>query len=875
MQVTTEAISIEVKQTGLWAMLQQAAMCRGAAPALLAPSQVALDYRSLAGQTERVAGQLRSAGIGPQDRVAVVLPNGPEMAAAFVAVGASAGCAPLNPNYPRQDFDFYLRDLNARALLVDEAAPEPAVAAARSLGIQVLTMRKLARAGEFALLAGDQDGFINWPGAEHVALLLHTSGTTSRPKLVPLSAGNLTTSAAHIARALALTPADLCLNIMPLFHIHGLMAAVLATLRAGAGVVCTDGVYANRFFDWLREFRPSWYTAVPTMHQVILAHAGDHAQIIGQTPLRFIRSSSAPLPPPVRTELEQVFGAPVVEAYGMTEASHQMTSRPLLHATCKPNSVGLAAGPEVAVIDEAGRFQPPRKTGEVVIRGPNVMRGYAANPEANAAAFTDGWFRTGDQGWLDEEGYLFLTGRLKELINRGGEKISPREIDEALLSHPAVRQALAFAVPHAQLGEEVAAAVELIPGRTADEAELRRWTGNQLASFKVPRLIQIVDSIPKGPTGKLQRIGLAQKLGIKPLDDCHLSRTPLEPRTPLEARIVSIWRDLLHATRLGVEDRFEALGGDSLLAVRMLVAVSTAEGVDVPYQRFLEEGTVAALAREIESQSDAEKGPIRVLQVRGKRPPLCCLSGHDGALLGLARLAHSFGEDQPLWAIDYSKLRPASSIDALARECVAQLRSKQRTGPYRLAGVCFGGVLAFEMARILEADAETVDFLALIDTLNPAWKAGQSYAGIARARWGQLRYKLAYHSAIMRDMPMRKRLYHLAGRTAAFLRNHGETAAARLGIDRLPIANRRLMLYHTPGGWGGNALIVRLPGKHLDAPALGWSSFIHGRIEVVDIPFHPNGALAGSDRLADILRRRLDAPLGGSTLSSTSREECS
>ena len=602
-------------------MLRESADCRGDAPALLAPNRDALSYRGLAEQTERVASGLRSAGIGPQDRVAVVLPNGPEMAAAFLAVGASAGCAPLNPSYPLRDFEFYLRDLEAKALLVDETPQESAVAAARSLGIQVLTIRKLARAGEFELVAPVRESAPDWPGPGHVALLLHTSGTTSRPKLVPLSARNLTASACHVARTLALTPEDLCLNIMPLFHIHGLVAAVLATLRAGAGVVCTDGVYAGSFFDWLTGFRPTWYTAVPTMHQMILARAGDQEQAIRQAPLRFIRSSSAALPAPVRAELERVFGAPVVEAYGMTEAAHQMASEGLPPARHKPGSVGPQAGPEIAVMDEAGALLAPRLTGEVVIRGPNVTTGYAANPAANATALTRGWFRTGDQGWMDEEGYLFLTGRLKELINRGGEKISPREVDEVLLDHPAVRQAVAFAVPHAQLGEEVGAAVELAPGGSADEAELRSWAAERLAAFKVPRVIRIVETIPKGPTGKLQRIGLAGKLGIEDLDDRRPSTASVAPRTPLEARIAALWRDLLPGARVGVEDRFEALGGDSLLAARMLDALSTAEGAELPYARFVKEGTIAALAAGIESLGHAAAGPVAVLQPRGERPP--------------------------------------------------------------------------------------------------------------------------------------------------------------------------------------------------------------------------------------------------------------
>ena len=344
--------------------------------------------------------------------------------------------------------------------------------------------------------------------------MLHTSGTTSRPKIVPLSHANTCASARNISATLSLGPEDRCLNVMPLFHIHGLMAAVLASLSAGASVHCPSGFNALGFFAWLDAVRPTWYTAVPTMHQAILARAGRNREIIGRSRLRLIRSSSASLPPQVMAELEEVFGVPVIESYGMTEAAHQMASNPLPPKPRKPGSVGLAAGPEIAILGESGALQPQGTQGEVAIRGDNVTTGYEANPEANAGAFTDGWFRTGDLGFFDEDGYLTITGRLKEIINRGGEKISPREVDEVLTGHDAVAQAVTFAVPHDKLGEDVAAAVVLREGRSLTEKELRDFAAKRLAAFKVPRTVVFLDEIPKGATGKLQRIGLAEQLGL-------------------------------------------------------------------------------------------------------------------------------------------------------------------------------------------------------------------------------------------------------------------------------------------------------------------------------------------------------------------------
>ena len=490
------------------------------APAIGAPGRTALSFGGLRALAGRTIAALNGMGIGRNDRVAIVAPNGPEMAAAFVAIAAGATTAPLNPGYKQDEFDFYLSDLNARALVILRGMDSPARAVATARGIPVVELVAVAdgAAGDFTLeptskLSGTPAAGGPASG-DDVALVLHTSGTTSRPKIVPLRHVNVTASAYHIAATLRLTPDDVCLNIMPLFHIHGLIAATLSSLAAGASVSCTPGFNAFRFFAWFGEVRPSWYTAVPTMHQAILGLAPRNAAAIEAGRLRFLRSSSSSLPPQVMTALEATFHVPVLEAYGMTEAAHQMASNPLPPAPRFPGAVGIAAGPEIGIMGEDGTLLPPGALGEVVIRGRNVTAGYENNPQANETAFAHGWFRTGDQGILDEAGYLRLTGRLKELINRGGEKISPIEVDTVVMDHPAVAQCLTFAVPHPMLGEEVAAAIVLREGATATESELREFAAVLLAQFKVPRKIVFLDEIPKGATGKLQRIGLAEKLGL-------------------------------------------------------------------------------------------------------------------------------------------------------------------------------------------------------------------------------------------------------------------------------------------------------------------------------------------------------------------------
>ena len=492
------------------------------AVAITAPDRPSLTYGQLRRHVETTLATLNGLGIGRHDRVAIVLPNGVEMATAFLSIAAGAATAPLNPAYQQQEFHFYLSDLGAKVLLVEAGSRSPAVAAAASLKLPVLELTANADdpAGTFTLSAAGGDLPQTAPSADgpaeadDVALLLHTSGTTSRPKLVPLSQRNICASAHHIGRTLQLHPHDRCLNVMPLFHIHGLMAAVLASVCAGASVYCTPGFNAMRFYGWFQEAEPTWYTAVPTMHQAILGRAPAHRNVIAAGTLRFIRSSSAPLPPQVMAELEKTFDVPVVEAYAMTEAAHQMTCNPLPPARRIAGSVGPAAGPQVAIMDASGTLLPAGQVGEVVIRGPNVTAGYENNPQANAECFTNGYFRTGDQGVLNAEGYLRLTGRLKELINRGGEKISPREVDEVILDHPSVAQVVTFAMPHAKLGEEVAAAVVLAEGAQVTERDLKAFSRQRLAPFKVPRQIVFVSQIPKGPTGKLQRIGLAEKLEL-------------------------------------------------------------------------------------------------------------------------------------------------------------------------------------------------------------------------------------------------------------------------------------------------------------------------------------------------------------------------
>lgn len=479
------------------------------APAIIAPSSaVVVSYKSLAEQVEILAARFVGAGLKAGDVVAIVLPNGIEFLVVFLALTrARLVAAPINPADKSAELRFFISAGQARAVIA-ESGNSAAAEAAGPLALPIWQPR-LEGAGVVVLpeLSPSSSGALDAPGRDDVALLMYTSGTTGQPKGVPLTHGNVFRSATNIASHYALKPADRSLAVMPFFHGHGLIGAGLSTLASGGTVIVPPRFSASNFWPLFREHHATWYTAVPTIHQVLLARAdSDGAPDRGA---RFIRSCSAALAPAVLENLEQRFGAPVLEAYGMTEAAHQVASNPLPPRPRKPGTVGFGTGAEIATIDEAGRQLGANAAGEVVVRGPSVMNGYRNNPAANASAFIDGWFRTGDIGVLDSDGYLSLTGRIKEMINRGGEKISPEEVEAVLLAHPAVAEAAVFGVADPKYGEEVWAAVVLKGGADADV--LKDFCRSRLADFKVPKTIWITSALPKSATGKIERRALAAR----------------------------------------------------------------------------------------------------------------------------------------------------------------------------------------------------------------------------------------------------------------------------------------------------------------------------------------------------------------------------
>lgn len=836
-------------------LLEDQAKRLGNHPAILAPGRTALSYAALHEQIEAVSGQMRELGIGRRDRVAIVLPNGPEAATAFLATACAAIAAPLNPAYKSSEFEFYLSDLRPKALLVGEEPNPGAIEAARRFHIAILRLVTPpgAPAGSFRLdgrAAGRlPDG--DCGGPDDTALLLHTSGTTSKPKLVPLTHGNLCASARNIAASLELDASDRCLNVMPLFHIHGLAAALLASVHAGASLVCSPGFRAAEFLGWLQEFRPTWYTAVPTIHQAVLASGKQFHSLFREIPLRFLRSCSAALAPPLMAELEDTFEVPVIEAYGMTEAAHQIACNPLPPGDRKPGSVGRAVGVEIAILDDNGEPLGAGARGEVGIRGETVTAGYLNNPAANEAAFVNGWFRTGDQGYFDPDGYLFLAGRLKEMINRGGEKIAPREIDEALLAHPAVAQAVAFAIPHPRLGEDVGAAVVLKEGCHVGAEALRQFAAERLADFKVPRLIRVVPEIPKGPTGKIQRIGLAAALGVE------AGPTPQHTailETEWEHRLAALWRDILGVKAVGREDDFFALGGDSVLATLVTARLSEEFGATLSLAEFLEAPVLAEVARRLEiARAPLPEGLIAI-RSGGALPPLFCHPGVSGSLRGFLRITEHLAPDRPVYGFTlprWSRELEEGGIGWLAEARIRQIQAVQTRGPYFLAGACLGGIVALEIGRRLAERGERVGLVAMLDTFNPAWRDGNPGFSL-RLRHGAGRVMFHLKTLALGGPLGRKAYFRLRAQT--FLRARrdefglmlyqffrtlrgGPPAWLRKTGYALRIAERR----YRPAPYSGRVVLFASSDPRASvypAPLMGWQELLRG--ETADFRF-PGG----------------------------------
>jgi acyl-CoA synthetase (AMP-forming)/AMP-acid ligase II/thioesterase domain-containing protein/acyl carrier protein len=820
------------------------------AVAVVAPGRAPLTYGRLLSHVDDVIATLNGMGIGRNDAVALVLPPGPEMAVAWLAVAAMATAAPLNPMYRGDDFDLALVDFKVRAVIVERGSDLPVVGVARARGIPIIELSAACEAGLFTLTApaaaSTQRGGAAQPS--DVALVLHTSGTTGQPKVVPLTQSNVVHGTCNFIDVCRLKPADRGLVVVPQFHV-AVLSTVLAPLFSGGSLVCLPGLDPTKLAGVMEAFQPTWYVAVPAVHQALRAQLERAPQVVANHSLRFIATAGAAMPAATIAEMEGSLRVPVLQLYGLTETSSVVTCNPLPPAKRKAGSVGIAINQEVAIMDDRGNTLPVGESGEVMVRGANVMAGYRDDPQSNGAVFRGDWFRSGDLGHIDEDGFLWLSGRLKDMINRGGQKISPFEVDQALLTHPDVVQAAAFSMPDERLGEDVAAAVVLRPGAAATGDDLRAYAAERLPYFKVPRRIVVLDELPRGPTGKIVRTGLAEQLGVVAVLRATAGDAALfvAPRTPTEEALAKIFADVLGVDRVGIHDDFFAVGGDSLMGITLFNRIEEEFGRAVAVTTLFEHGTVADLASALSVASSVPGKTLLVpIRAAGAGAPFICIHGAWGDVFYFRRVAQSLGGDIPVYGFRMRGVQGdeplPTSVDEMAAAYVDQLLAFDPAGPYFLGGYSFGGIVAYEMACRLVTLGRRVALLALIDSINPGIDRIEASRRYARFLWSTVRRagsKWLQPAWLGRQIRLR-----LLPRRQEKL--HEMMSSTRRGdpwSDRLPLieevidaAARR---YDAPI-YPGRITLLRTGDYVRKAadPQLGWGALVRSGIETVDVPGH-------------------------------------
>jgi oxalate---CoA ligase len=693
------------------------------APSIVLPAQSLLTYSELQRQIDDIATNLKAAGIDAGQRVGIVLPDGPELAIAITGTACHATAVPLNPNLTAAEFDDLIATLRLEAVIV----PEWSDTAARDVaGRHRLSLLEAVRQNDRVGVSLRAQQALSLArghavGPDDAAFILRTSGTTARPKLVLVTHRNLLAMAERLQHWFALTPQDRALCVMPLYYAQGLKTALFVPLILGGSLACPSRTDGSDFFSWLSDLEPTWYSAGPTFHRAVEERARARGQTGFRHTLRFIQSASAPLPEAVRDGLEKSFGVPVLDSYGLSEAG-LVAANSTVPQFRKPGTVGRPWRDELAIRGDDGQRLAPGVLGEIVVRGAGVTPGYADNPTATRAAFRDGWFHTGDLGRIDEDGYLTVVGRLNDLINRGGEKIAPAEIDCALVRHPGVLEAVTFSVRHPRLGEDVAAAVVMRPGYVATSLELRQFLRAMLAPVKIPRRIHIAPALPKGETGKVSRHEIARLFCAAPV-----TRSPSEWRSPLEIEIAEIWQRLLGREDIGADDDFFELGGDSLLAMQMLLELERLSGSRLPDTILFEAATIRQLARSInEKPAAADHQPLVQLQGRADGTPFFFVDGDFWSGGYYARkIARLLDSEQPFFDLrapvslrSYDLVSEVPSIEQMARSYIPLIRNVQPQGPYRLGGYCNGALVALELAHQLATAGECVELVVMVDPIS-------------------------------------------------------------------------------------------------------------------------------------------------------------
>lgn len=829
-------------------------------PAIVSPNFAPLTYQDLQRQLDEIRRHLRQAGFDASARIGVLMPNGPEAVLAIVAVACGSIAVPLDPRLTPAEIDQRLDLLRLNALLVPRGTASEARQSAERRGIAIL---EAAPAGQrrlrldITVQACGSPVPDREPDPGSPAFILQSSGTTAEPKLIPFSHDNMLAAAARLRTWFRLTPQDRCLSVSPPCYSHGLKVTVFTPLLTGGSIALPTNAAAVDLAEWFDALRPTWYSAGPTLHNAVLDKARNLTDAQAMHTLRVVISGGAPLPRAVREEFQQIMGVPVLEHYGSSEAAQIAANQP----PPGPNRPGTCGRPwpgTVMIVGEDGFPLPAREQGEVWVRGPTVMAGYLDAPELNRSAFVDGWLRTGDIGSLDQDGYLSLHGRLSELINRGGEKIAPAEIDAALLRHPAVAEAAAFAVPHPRLGEDVAAALVLHGGAETTAAELRRFLQGELASFKIPRRIHILDQLPKGSTGKVQRRRLKEVLGVSQREPAVQAPAVTKGPQDLKAEVLILWRRLLKSEAISDSDDFFESGGDSLLATEMLIEVERLIGRPVPEAIMIGAGTIRQLLPRITEQVTLPATPLHPFHADGRRPPLYFFHG-DFASGGLSarRMVQLLGPDQPIITIDphglYGEPVPAS-IEAMAADRLPLILEQHVSGPFLLAGYCNGALVAFEAARLLAAAGHRVEMVAMIDP--PTVSARPAMRTLLRL----LKPVVSPHRL--------GQVYDQIGRLERILRMSPGELLAKINKQRR--TDKRLL--HQLRWHPYTIAMAQYRPAPVDVPAIFFSAGHDGRawrrlssqLEVVEMPVgHDHCLSAGAEVLVKHLRQRIDVVVDG------------
>lgn len=831
--------------------LQQWAEATPGATVVAAPGREPLTFADLWAHIGRVGAFLAGEGISCNDRVVLFLPPGAEAAVATIAVSLWTGAVPLDPQAKEAEIEAYLEIIEPRLVIC-------AVAGLCDL-LKSLCGRRGWSLREVGIRPDEPAGLLDWTSApqgrgfeesapasappDTLSLFLATSGSSGRPKFVPLTHRNLAAAAANTCAFLALTPGDRSVHALPLFHGHGLVGGAMGPLSAGSAVMFLGAFAAGSFLRALIDFRATWFTAVPAMHQALLAEVPAFRKELAECPLRFLRSGSAPLPTQVKAGLERALGAPLLNRYGLTEAL-QLVSEPLDPALRRPGSLGTAALGEVRAMGEDGRLLPPGESGEIVCRGPNVFGGYWRLPEATAAVFRDGWFRTGDTGYVDEAGFLFLQGRLKDHINTGGEKVSPVEVESVLVQHPGVSEAVVLGVPDDLLGQAVAAVIVPSPRMTPTAAGVRAFAATRLAPSKVPRRMLLVADIPRSPLGKPLRAEIAER--YLPEFERLASRPPERPHDPTEFRILEIWEKLLSHRPMGVEHDFFDCGGNSLTAARMVEEVNAAFGSDLHPVDLFEATTVRAISRLLKrtARGSRNERPLVTLRKGGlERPQFVFVSGdYLGGGLYCHGLAKRFPPGQSFHFFAPYDLREAGApptIEAQAAAFFRTLRNALPRGPYVFGGFSHGAYIALEMARLARAAGDAVPDVIVLDMLAPHprliwlrrftdllgfWRGRDLEARMWRFR--RARLEIAYRRARLRGQPGPVRdADDLRAEDSPHAGALAVDAEERRAYDRLAKAYEKVLRHYVPKRYPGRISVIaaeRGAAGFTQNPALGW-----------------------------------------------------